>query len=313
MRTSVIDFFRNLPKSKTEQFNIGFELYRKSPGKSIAAEKVYNASGYSPTNLENLKYDLQKLHGIKDKEIATTLIPVPAPVSIDNGPTLFETLLEKNELQVREWFAVEKANKAIDFPALIEECINKDAFELAEILNNEISNKEANSDKNQGLSLREEFPFLGDKDCPDELKILVADKISAWKLYEETSAKIQAINEDPNRSSNEGLAELAKTATEAFEENQRIYVELIAYKETGKVLGEHPIFKKLQLQKEVDAMSMDEKIRFKSASIKYLSDNKSALEKAEKKSDEEKIKIIKNRVADRLEKLALVNKTLGVS
>ena len=54
MKHKVIEFFQNLPKEKSEQFNKAFELYRQSDGKSLGAERVINATGYSDQALENL-------------------------------------------------------------------------------------------------------------------------------------------------------------------------------------------------------------------------------------------------------------------
>jgi hypothetical protein len=68
MKSNVIKFFQNLPKEKHEQFNKAFELYRQSEGKSPVIERAVNASGFSEHGLENLLYDLQKLHGITDVE-----------------------------------------------------------------------------------------------------------------------------------------------------------------------------------------------------------------------------------------------------
>ncbi|MNR29423.1 hypothetical protein D3C85_1468100 [compost metagenome] len=84
------------------------------------------------------------------------------------------------------------------------------------------------------------------------------------------------------------------------------------YQTTGKVLGVHPVFKKLRLTREVEAMTTDELIKYKGSSAKYLSVNKTALAKAKKDKDDAKILEIETRVAERQDKLFLVNKKLGV-
>ena len=94
MKHKVIEFFQNLPKEKSEQFNKAFELYRQSDGKSLGAERVINATGYSDQALENLKYDLQKLHGIKDIE----MVPVIKSAIIEDiSASTTETNEGKNE------------------------------------------------------------------------------------------------------------------------------------------------------------------------------------------------------------------------
>ena len=84
------------------------------------------------------------------------------------------------------------------------------------------------------------------------------------------------------------------------------------YQTTGKVLGIHPIFKKLQLTREVETMTADELIKYKGSSAKYFSVKKTALAKAKKEKDEAKVLEITTQVAERHDKLFLVNKKLGV-
>ena len=67
MKNKVIEFFQNLPEAEHEQFNAAFELYRSSPGKNLGTERLLN-NGYNKRSLENVLYDLQKLHGITDVE-----------------------------------------------------------------------------------------------------------------------------------------------------------------------------------------------------------------------------------------------------
>jgi hypothetical protein len=106
---------------------------------------------------------------------------------------------------------------------------------------------------------------------------------------------------------------MADEAVQAFDENQKIYDELNAYQTTGKVLGLHPIFKKLQLTREVEEMTADELHKYKGSSAKYFSVNKTALAKAVKAKDTVKQEEINSRVTERELKLALVNKKLGIN
>jgi hypothetical protein len=280
MKQKVLAFFQAMPAEPYEQFNEAFALYRNSPAKNPSAERSYNASGYSPHMLESLLYDLQKAFDITDTERYTKL----------------EVRSEKEEggqkLEVRSDGEVENkklevSDRDIDVPQLTE--FQKDF-----------------------IPIREDFPFLNDKDCPNELKILVADKITVWKDYEAAQEKIRLINENKLASQDGELEKLAKISVDSFEENQRIYDELNAYKNTGLVLGVHPIFKELKIAREVEAMTNDELIKYKNASAKYFSVNKTALAKAQKENDTAKVQEIENRVAERSQKLFLVNKKLGV-
>src|SRR5690606_27785006 len=104
-------------------------------------------------------------------------------------------------------------------------------------LTEDVKNTEA-GEAQEKQKLREEFPFLNEKDTPDKFKILVADKFTALKAYEDAYAEIQrkkAAGEE------DGLFELGKTATENWEQNQLIYDELNHYQEHKEILGNHPI------------------------------------------------------------------------
>ncbi|MDN3665615.1 hypothetical protein ACFFU1_16680 [Algibacter miyuki] len=69
MKNLVIQHFKNLPASKTKQFNDALQLFRKCPGKNLGQERFFNQAGYTPATLENLNYDLKKLVGITDADI----------------------------------------------------------------------------------------------------------------------------------------------------------------------------------------------------------------------------------------------------
>lgn len=281
MKTKVIEFFQNLPEAPHEQFNQAFALYRESEGKNQAVERVINAKGFTTSSLENLLYDLQKLHGITDVE---------------------KIKVTDTSEQVAE---LEEEKEILEFE-------NLDLKDENEELKKEVENLKL-APKLDTKQIRVEFPFLNNKDCPDELKILMADKITAWNEYVDIQKTLALVEsgeleeKDPKK-----LASLAEKAVHAFDENQKIYDELNCYQTTGKVLGVHPIFKKLQLTREVETMTADELIKYKGSSAKYFSVKKTALAKAKKEKDEAKVSEIEAAVAERHDKLFLVNKKLGV-
>jgi len=283
MKTKVIKFFQNLPEAPHEQFNQAFALYRESDGKNIAVERVINATGYTPNGLSNLLYDLQKMHGITDVEKVASLQVA------DRSEQIAELEEEKENLEF-EKMDLEEENEEL-----------KKEVETLKL-----------APKLDAKQIRVEFPFLNEKDCPDEMKILVADKITAWNHYLALQEEIAAAESGEKPKTNEEVAILANEAVKAFDENQKIYDELNCYQTTGKVLGVHPIFKKLQLTREVEDMTADELIKYKGSSAKYFSVKKTALAKAKKAKDEEKVSEIEARVSERSNKLFLVNKKLGV-
>lgn len=400
MKQKVIEFFQNLPDEKHEQFNQAYELYRQSPTKNLGTERSLNVQGYSERGLENLLYDLQKMHGVTDLEKVKVK---SQKAKVESKTLLPDYILAFSEEELRIWAQTECVEKGTGLVEVIELALADEENTIAAILTEELEKIEVESQKlkvestepidtnteavqttielpvndlvdamkfgieglknpiefgvdfgilkqenenlaseneelqlekedleeeNEALkeeveelksipkidaqSIRVEFPFLSESNCPDEFKILVADKITAWNRYLELQEQIAAA-ERGEAPKGDYLAELAKEAVVSFDENQRIYDELNAYAETGKVLGKHPLFKRLQLTREVETMTSEELYLYKGSSAKYFTDNKKSLAKAEKAKNTAKILEINTRVAEREQKLALVNKRLGIN
>lgn len=299
MKQTVITFFQNLPAEKHEQFNQAFELYRKSEGKNEALERNFNSIGYTDRSLDNLLYELQKMHGITDAE---KIIVVVKNKQLKSENEELKTINED----------LESEKEDLEFEKAELEDENEELKDENEELKSENKELKAKLELQTPASIRVEFPFLNNEDCPNELKILVADKITAWNNYAEAQNKINAAHTGEAPLSNEELADLAEVAVKSFDDNQKIYDELNAYATTGKVLGVHPIFRKLQIAREVEEMTTDELIKYKASSAKYFTVNKKELAKAQEAKDDAKIAEIEARVADRSEKLFQVNKKLGI-
>jgi hypothetical protein len=86
------------------------------------------------------------------------------------------------------------------------------------------------------IRLREEFPFLKEVTCPKELKILVADMITAYEKYREAHVALF------DAATHEEIATICGEILDNYIENRDIWAELTYYKEKGKVLGKHTIF-----------------------------------------------------------------------
>lgn len=355
-KNKVIKFFQNLPEEKSEQFNEAFALYRGSAGANQNTIRSVNVQGYNARNLDNLLYDLQKLHGITDVEKIPSgskgskkakesklkdAFVVTGTLTVEQKEEIIEALEaltdtdaepeykylftdEAIDVNWKEYFELQNAEQDLDdsfLKSFAEHLIVKFESSLAaspEDLNNiNVEAEQAallteNQEAKTDITLREEFPFLNDPDCPNELKILVADKMTAYAKYKKGVEFLKQIEDGSATATDAEVSALAKEVTEAFEENQEIYKELNVFKETGVLLGEHPLFTKLALTREVEAMTSEEKIKFKQSSVKYFSDNKSKLATAQKAKDDKAIEKIEKRVAERSEKLFLVNKALGV-
>src|SRR5690606_28298578 len=184
MRKQVLTLLANQAMSPTEKYNEAFALYRNSEGKDPAKVFAYNR-GFSQSDLKFLLYDLQHLYKITDLEI---------------------------ELYTPE---------AVEEEVLVEDTTNQTTGAVqTDDKQTKSTTEEAEAEKQ---SLREAFPFLGEDDCPDVLKILVNDKITLWYKLKETRDildKIEAGEKIENADTYPALA------VELFEQEQAINEEL---------------------------------------------------------------------------------------
>ena len=124
------------------------------------ARKVYHYQlGYTPTKLVNLKYEIQKEFGITDKDIA-----------------LYNPANDVEDVKIQDLAAeeMEAAKKAHQTEAA-------ERLKAQNVSNPILDN--IDEPAQQGLKIRDQYPFLNDENTPDEFKILVSDKISAYKKY----------------------------------------------------------------------------------------------------------------------------------
>lgn len=101
---------------------------------------------------------------------------------------------------------------------------------------------------------RDDFPFLRDPDCPQELKILAADKITAHERY------IQAHDHLFDCTTLDECYQTARAAIENFQENRSIFAELDYYREHHAILGKHRIFDHLRQLRRLKALNIVELI-----------------------------------------------------
>lgn len=161
------------------------------------------------------------------------------------------------------------------------------------------------------VSLREEFPFLNEPDCPDVMYVIVGRRIAAYRKYQALHAKLQEVNAGTIEATEEEKLQITTVCEAAFSENRLLWEELEHYAKTKEFLGKHPLFREDNIKKEVESMTQDQLVKFTASSVKYFHDQKKALEKFKDKPEE--IAKINTRIADREYKLALVNSKLGIN
>lgn len=92
---------------------------------------------------------------------------------------------------------------------------------------------------------RDDWPFLHDPLCPPELKILAANKITAYWNYVNAHERLFDC-----RDRQEQFATV-KELVENYLENRRIIAEFLHYRQHGHVLGRHPIFEEMRVMKQL--------------------------------------------------------------
>lgn len=116
----------------------------------------------------------------------------------------------------------------------------------------EVTTKEPIKEVNVAVKLREDYPFLSDADCPDVLKILVANKITAYYNYRNGHERLF-------KSPSEGDIYMAVSdVVENYLENRLIHNELEFFKKHKKLLMRHPIFKQLKRDTQIQQMKAGE-------------------------------------------------------
>lgn len=259
--------------------------------------RFLNASGYSAANLETLKYDVKKTFGITDASVRA-YVPAEANVKVvtldadTDTDDLLQRLLNADIDSLH--YHKELKPLAVDYAEANGDELSdfkkdtllgylkkqkEEAIKAIEVEQTSNSNpyEEAETDAKDGLKLRVEFPFLTEDDCPDKLKILVADKFTALEKYEAAHEQIQELKAIGSGDLSK-LFELGKKAVENWELNQLIYDELNHYQEHKEVLGNHPIFADEMLQKLVDAYSTQEAMKRQGNLRSYISRDTKKLE-----------------------------------
>lgn len=102
---------------------------------------------------------------------------------------------------------------------------------------------------------REMYAFLADWDCPGELKILAADKMTTYWRIVELHEKLYACHK------NDDCLAVAFELVNTFIEDYRIKQELDYYKQHKGILGKHRIFETQARIDRVRKMSVRELLR----------------------------------------------------
>lgn len=161
-----------------------------------------------------------------DKVTVYTWLKAGAP--LDEGLRLFA----KESGQDHPFVRLARYNHQVAYPILIRELAARAGISLGEVRRIRAGQKTG--------SFRENWPFLSDPACPPELKVLAADKITAYWNY------VRAHEQLFDCTSREEQWATVKMLMENYKENRAIIAEFVHYREHGHVLGKHPIFAEMK-------------------------------------------------------------------
>lgn len=100
--------------------------------------------------------------------------------------------------------------------------------------------------------LRKEFPNINYETLPDQLKILVVDRIALFNKAQHARRQMFEADNDDQRG------KWARIQAESHIANRAIWEELNYYNESGKILGEHPAFARMKEMERLQAMTKEQ-------------------------------------------------------
>jgi hypothetical protein len=290
MKQQVINYLR-----ANRAFAAGVALYNQLPGKSLAFARRLNAVGNTPANCAQLHYELGKAVGLNEAQVKRYLSGGLAQVQEEKaspaakGPAaIIEAALEKDDYR--------QLQSLVSDLELEAEGRAREDYRQA-LINHlaQLKAKEAlqgmSPAARQGLKLRQQFPFLKEKSCPPELKILVSDRITAYHNYVQAHKKLH------ENLKEEEIAQAVEDVVENYLENQLIFKELQHFQEKGEPLGEHPIWAQKQALEEIQKLGIKDLIKKKNSLTKGISTDKAKIAKEEEAEKPDPAKLEKWRKA----------------
>lgn len=238
----------------------GRNLYNQLPGKNLATQQLLARLPDTPTNIEKMCFHIAKLAEIPDRNL-TIMMQTPvvaAPPDTDAPATAKETSppLNNDDLLLafdpKESGYLESKKMAAALGLKPNSQKKDDIFKaLADARKKLVDTKiaEMPQEVKASIKLRDQFPFLRAHDCPDSLKLLVADLITAYETFK---AHQPRLHEMLGAKEMKAIVDIVK---DNYISNKMAYDELEHYKKTKAILGKHPLFKRLALKEEISAMA----------------------------------------------------------
>lgn len=242
----------------------GVSLYQHF-GQNLRLKRLFTTDDTATTR-EILFEELRKLAGLTEQEFdrlprraATHVLATTSRLNGKNAPVIiFDDQKKDNEAALTKL--------ADSFGVSVDELVSPDFQERVLAMDENADRIEELTDELEAarskyaetpepvrkmIRFREKYPFLNAPDCPDVLKILVADLFTSYDNYKAAHARLQVLADDEAAAA---LADCEKVVAE-YLKNREIWDELEYYRENGAILGKAAKFREMEAAENYTELS----------------------------------------------------------
>lgn len=243
----------------SRDYSEGVSLYQRF-GQNLRLKRLFITDD-TQTTKEILFEELRKLAGLTEQEFAHLPRRAATPKPTLNGLTAKAIIFDDpkdNEATLKEL--------ADSFGVTVDELVSPDFQERVLAMDENADRIEELTDQldearskyaetpepiKKMIRFREKYPFLNSPDCPDVLKVLVADMFTSYDNYKAARARLQVLADDEAAAA---LADCEKVVTE-YLKNREIWDELEYYRENGTILGKAAKFREMEAAEDYTKLS----------------------------------------------------------
>lgn len=243
----------------SRDYSEGVSLYQRF-GQNLRLKRLFITDD-TQTTKEILFEELRKLAGLTEQEFAHLPRRAATPKPTLNGLTAKAIIFDDpkdNEATLKEL--------AASFGVTVDELVSPDFQERVLAMDENADRIEELTDQldearskyaetpepvKKMIRFREKYPFLNSPDCPDVLKVLVADMFTSYDNYKAAHARLQVLADDEAAAA---VADCEKVVTE-YLKNREIWDELEYYRENGTILGKAAKFREMEAAEDYTKLS----------------------------------------------------------
>lgn len=248
--------------SGSRDYREGVQLYQRF-GQNLRLKRLFITDD-TQTTKEILFEELRKLAGLTEQEFAHLPRRAATAKPTLNGLASKAIILDDPKK--------DKDNEAVlqeladSFGVTVDELVSPDFQERVLAMDENADRIEELTDQldearskyaetpepvRKMIRFREKYPFLNSPDCPDVLKILVADMFTSYDNYKAAHARLQVLADDEAAAA---VADCEKVVTE-YLKNREIWDELEYYREHGAILGKAAKFREMEAAEDYTKLS----------------------------------------------------------